>query len=54
MPPFTTGALVAAAAPGALPTLWNADERLDRLPRGLPSFCKTADAGYVADEGSST
>jgi propionyl-CoA synthetase len=54
VPPFTTGALVAKLPlpPGALPTLWNADERfVAAYLADFPGFYKTADAGYVDDEG---
>ncbi|MBK8590786.1 MAG: AMP-binding protein [Sandaracinaceae bacterium] len=54
VPPFTTGALVAKLPlpPGALPTLWNADERFEAAYLAdFPGFYKTADAGYVDDEG---
>ncbi|MBK7776583.1 MAG: propionyl-CoA synthetase [Sandaracinaceae bacterium] len=54
VPPFTTGALVAKLPlpPGALPTLWNADERFEAAYLAdYPGFYKTADAGYVDDEG---
>ena len=54
VPPFTTGALVAKLPlpPGALPTLWNADERfVAAYLADYPGFYKTADAGYVDDEG---
>jgi propionyl-CoA synthetase len=38
--------------PGALPTLWNADERFEEAYlRDYPGYYKTADAGYVDDEG---
>ena len=54
VPTFTTGALVAKLPlpPGALPTLWNADERfVAAYLADYPGFYKTADAGYVDDEG---
>ncbi|MBP7683926.1 MAG: propionyl-CoA synthetase [Deltaproteobacteria bacterium] len=54
VPPFTTGALVAKLPlpPGALPTLGNADERfVAAYLADYPGFYKTADAGYVDDEG---
>jgi propionyl-CoA synthetase len=38
--------------PGALPTLWNADQRfVDTYLTELPGHYVTADAGYVDDEG---
>ena len=38
--------------PGCLPTLWNADKRFhDAYLAEFPGFYKTADAGYVDDEG---
>jgi len=54
LPPFTTGALVVKLPlpPGALPTLWNADERfVAAYLADFPGFYKTADAGYLDDEG---
>ena len=38
--------------PGCLPTLWNADQRFrDAYLAEFPGFYKTADAGFVDDEG---
>jgi len=38
--------------PGCLPTLWNADDRFhDSYLAEFPGFYKTADAGYVDDDG---
>lgn len=38
--------------PGCLPTLWHADERFRQAYLGeFPGFYKTADAGYIDDEG---
>ncbi len=38
--------------PGCLPTLWNADQRfIDSYLAEFPGYYKTADAGYVDDEG---
>ncbi len=38
--------------PGTLPTLWNADERYKKAYlEEFPGFYKTADAGYIDDEG---
>jgi propionyl-CoA synthetase len=38
--------------PGCLPTLWNADERFrDAYLSEFPGYYKTADAGYIDDEG---
>lgn len=38
--------------PGTLPTLWNADARYERTYLSdFPGFYKTADAGYIDDEG---
>jgi propionyl-CoA synthetase len=38
--------------PGALPTLWNADQRFhDSYLADYPGFYKTADAGFIDDDG---
>ncbi|MFP6871160.1 MAG: propionyl-CoA synthetase [Nitrospinota bacterium] len=38
--------------PGSLPTLWNADERfIDSYLSEYPGYYKTADAGYIDDDG---
>ncbi len=38
--------------PGALPTLWNADQRFrDAYLAEFPGYYKTADAGYIDDDG---
>ncbi|MEO4000866.1 propionyl-CoA synthetase [Mesorhizobium sp. CAU 1732] len=38
--------------PGCLPTLWNADERFRQAYLNeFPGYYKTADAGYIDDEG---
>ncbi|MGO4830695.1 propionyl-CoA synthetase, partial [Rhizobiaceae sp. 2RAB30] len=38
--------------PGCLPTLWNADKRFhDAYLAEFPGYYKTADAGYVDDDG---
>ena len=38
--------------PGTLPTLWNADERyVDAYLREFPGYYKTADAGYIDEDG---
>jgi propionyl-CoA synthetase len=49
-----TGALVAKLPlpPGTLPTLWNADERFRQAYlEEFPGFYKTADAGYIDEDG---
>jgi propionyl-CoA synthetase len=49
-----TGALVAKLPlpPGAAPTLWNAPERyFDAYLSEFPGFYKTADAGYLDEDG---
>ncbi len=54
VPALTTGALVVKLPlpPGALPTLWNADERFrTAYLADYPGFYKTADAGYVDEDG---
>jgi propionyl-CoA synthetase len=54
VPAGTTGALVVKLPlpPGALPTLWNADERfVQAYLADFPGFYKTADAGYIDDDG---
>jgi propionyl-CoA synthetase len=38
--------------PGCLPTLWNNDERFRRVLSGrVPGYYKTADAGYIDEDG---
>jgi len=38
--------------PGALPTLWNADDRfVQSYLRGYPGYYETADAGYIDEDG---
>jgi propionyl-CoA synthetase len=38
--------------PGSLPTLWNADERFHKAYlEEFPGYYKTADAGYIDDDG---
>ena len=38
--------------PGCLPTLWNADERFRQAYLAeFPGYYKTADAGYIDDDG---
>ncbi|HJV94017.1 MAG TPA: propionyl-CoA synthetase [Azonexus sp.] len=38
--------------PGTLPTLWNADQRfIDSYLADCPGYYKTADAGYIDDDG---
>ncbi len=38
--------------PGALPTLWNADQRfIDSYLKEYPGYYETADAGYVDEDG---
>ena len=38
--------------PGALPTLWNADDRfVESYLEEFPGYYKTADAGYIDDDG---
>lgn len=52
--PGNIGALVAKLPlpPGALPTLWNADERFkEAYLDEFPGYYKTADAGYIDDDG---
>lgn len=52
--PGQTGALVLKLPlpPGALLTLWNADQRfLDSYTREFPGYYKTADAGYIDEDG---
>jgi len=50
----TNGALVVKLPlpPGALPTLWNDDERYVRsYLESFPGYYKTADAGYIDEDG---
>ncbi|HEX7480862.1 MAG TPA: propionyl-CoA synthetase [Polyangiales bacterium] len=54
MPAGATGALVVKLPlpPGALLTLWNADQRyFDAYLHEFPGFYKTADAGYIDHDG---
>ncbi|PKA39245.1 propionyl-CoA synthetase [Rhizobium sullae] len=54
VPPGTLGNIVAKLPlpPGCLPTLWNADERFrSTYLEEFPEYYKTADAGYVDDDG---
>jgi propionyl-CoA synthetase len=54
VPAGTTGSIVAKLPlpPGALLSLWNADARyVDAYLREFPGHYKTADAGYVDDDG---
>ncbi|MEW5909419.1 MAG: AMP-binding protein, partial [Thermodesulfobacteriota bacterium] len=38
--------------PGSLPTLWNADDRyIDSYLKEFPGYYKTADAGFIDEEG---
>ncbi|HKU38901.1 MAG TPA: propionyl-CoA synthetase [Polyangiales bacterium] len=52
--PQATGALAVKLPlpPGAAPTLWNADQRyFDAYLREYPGYYKTADAGYIDEDG---
>ncbi len=52
--PGTSGSLVVKLPlpPGALPTLWNNDERYVRsYLRDFPGYYKTADAGFIDEDG---
>ena len=52
--PSTAGALVVKLPlpPGSLPTLWNDDERfVSSYLSEFPGFYKTADAGYIDEDG---
>ncbi len=54
VPAGTIGALVVGTPlpPGAFPTLWNAHERyLDTYFTEFPGYYKTADAGYIDEDG---
>ena len=54
LPPDTTGSIVIKLPlpPGALPTLWNQDERCkEAYFSEFPGYYKTADAGYVDKDG---
>jgi propionyl-CoA synthetase len=54
VPPGTIGAIVIKLPlpPGALPTLWNADDRfVESYLAEFPGYYKTADAGYIDDDG---
>jgi propionyl-CoA synthetase len=53
-PPGTTGALAVRLPlpPGALPTLWNADDRFhEAYLKEFPGYYKTADAGHIDADG---
>jgi propionyl-CoA synthetase len=52
--PGTIGALVCKLPlpPGALPTLWNADDRfVESYLKRYPGYYMTADAGYIDEDG---
>jgi len=52
--PGTIGAICCKLPlpPGTLPTLWNADERyIEAYLEEFPGYYKTADAGYIDDDG---
>ena len=54
VPAGTIGALVVRTPmpPGSFPTLWNAHERyLDTYFTEFPGYYKTADAGYIDEDG---
>jgi len=54
LPAGTTGALVVKLPlpPGSLPTLWNDDERfVSSYLTEFPGYYKTADAGYIDEDG---
>ena len=54
VPPGQIGALVTKLPmpPGCLPTLWNADDRFkEAYLADYPGFYKTADAGYIDEDG---
>ena len=54
LPPNTMGSLVLKLPlpPGALPTLWNNDKRMrESYLDEFPGYYKTADAGYLDDDG---
>jgi propionyl-CoA synthetase len=54
LPPGEIGALVVKLPlpPGTLPTLWQNDERfVESYLEEFPGYYKTADAGYIDDEG---
>jgi propionyl-CoA synthetase len=54
VPPKTIGNIVLKLPlpPGALPTLWNAEERFRSVYlEEFPGFYKTADAGYLDEDG---
>jgi propionyl-CoA synthetase len=54
VPPGTLGniAIKLPLPPGCLPTFWNADERFRSVCLSeFPGYYKTADAGYVDDDG---
>ncbi|MBF0374356.1 MAG: propionyl-CoA synthetase [Alphaproteobacteria bacterium] len=53
-PPGKVGSLVVKLPlpPGTLPTLWNADQRfIDSYLAEFPGYYKTADAGYIDEDG---
>jgi propionyl-CoA synthetase len=54
VPAGEIGALVVKLPlpPGTLPTLWNADQRfVDAYLKEFPGYYKTADAGYIDEDG---
>jgi len=54
VPPGTLGNIVVKLPlpPGSLPTLWNAEQRFhDAYLAEFPGYYKTADAGYVDEDG---
>ncbi len=54
VPAGTIGALVVRLPlpPGTFPTLWNADDRfIESYLEEFPGYYKTADAGYIDEEG---
>jgi len=54
VPPNTIGALVVKLPlpPGTFPTLWNAEQRLrEAYLDEYPGYYKTADAGYIDEDG---
>jgi propionyl-CoA synthetase len=54
VPPGTLGniAIKLPLPPACLPTLWNADQRFrDSYLAEFPGYCKTADAGFLDEDG---
>ena len=54
VPPGTMGAIAVKLPlpPGALPTLWKADDRFrDGYLSAFPGYYSSADAGFIDDEG---